>query len=681
MPKLKVDGIEVEVPQGATVLQACEAAGKEIPRFCYHERLAIAGNCRMCLVEVKPGPPKPQASCALPAADNQEIFTTTPTVKKAREGVMEFLLINHPLDCPICDQGGECDLQDQAMAYGRGHNRFAENKRAVEEKYMGPVVKTFMTRCIHCTRCVRFMEQVAGVEDLGAIGRGENMEITSYLEEALKSELSGNVVDLCPVGALTSKPYAFEARPWELKKVPAIDVTDAVGTNIQLHSRLREVMRALPRINEDVNEEWASDKTRHVVDGLLRRRLDRPWVRIDGRLREASWEEAFQRIAEVAAGAGSSVAAVAGDLVDVETMYAAKALLRSLGSDLLEGRQTGLAYDTTSLAAVNFNTTIAGIEQADAILLVGTNPRWEASLVNTRIRKAVRRGARVYAIGPEVDLTYPVTWLGNDLSLLADLPKVAAQTLSDAARPAVIVGGAALKVPGGQASAQALVETFNLVRDAASTGTGQGWNGFNILHTAAARTGGLMLGYAQAGGMKALADMAPKLLFLLGADEMDFAPFAGAFKVYIGHHGDRGAAAADVVLPGAAYSEKHFITVNLEGRVQYSEKAVDPPGDAREDWAILRALSDVLGKPLPFDSFGQLRQALFAEDPRFAQPGLVRFDWSLPALEAVTIPAGTEVTYPIQDFYLTNPIARASPTLQRCSAEILHGETYAEAAE
>jgi NADH-quinone oxidoreductase subunit G len=346
MPKLKVDGIEVEVPQGATVLQACEAAGKEIPRFCYHERLAIAGNCRMCLVEVKPGPPKPQASCALPAADNQEIFTTTPTVKKAREGVMEFLLINHPLDCPICDQGGECDLQDQAMAYGRGHNRFAENKRAVEEKYMGPVVKTFMTRCIHCTRCVRFMEQVAGVEDLGAIGRGENMEITSYLEEALKSELSGNVVDLCPVGALTSKPYAFEARPWELKKVPAIDVTDAVGTNIQLHSRLREVMRALPRINEDVNEEWASDKTRHVVDGLLRRRLDRPWVRIDGRLREASWEEAFQRIAEVAAGAGSSVAAVAGDLVDVETMYAAKALLRSLGSDLLEGRQTGLAYES-----------------------------------------------------------------------------------------------------------------------------------------------------------------------------------------------------------------------------------------------------------------------------------------------------------------------------------------------
>lgn len=672
MPKLKVDGIEVEVPAGATVLQACEAAGKEIPRFCYHERLAIAGNCRMCLVEVKPGPPKPQASCALPAADNQEVFTTTPAVKKAREGVMEFLLINHPLDCPICDQGGECDLQDQAMAYGRGHNRFAENKRAVSEKYMGPVVATFMTRCIQCTRCIRFAEQVAGVEEIGAIGRGENMEITSYLEHTLTSELSGNVVDLCPVGALVSKPYKFEARPWELKKVPAIDVMDAVGTNVRLDCRMREVMRALPRINEDVNEEWAHDKTRHAVDGLLRRRLDRPWIRVEGRLREASWEEAFARIAEAAQAAGSSVAAIAGDLVDVETMFAARELLASLGSDLLEGRQTGLAYDTSDLGAVNFNTTIAGLETADAILLVGTNPRWEATLVNTRIRKAVTRGARVYAIGPEVDLTYPVTWLGNDLSLLTNLPKAAADTLG-AARPAVIVGGAALKVPGGQAAALALVSTLNLVRD--------GWNGFNILHTAAARTGGLMLGYAQAGGMAEIAEKAPKLLFLLGADEMDYAPFEGAFKVYIGHHGDRGAAAADVVLPGAAYSEKHGIYVNLEGRVQYSEKGVDPPGDAREDWAILRALSDVLGKTLPFDSFHELRRALFAADARFAQPGLADLGWSPPTLEAVAIPEGTALTYPIQDFYLTNPIARASPTLQRCSAEILHGQDYAEAAE
>ncbi len=672
MPKLKVDGIEIEVPAGATVLQACELAGKEIPRFCYHERLAIAGNCRMCLVEVKPGPPKPQASCALPAADNQEIFTNTPVVKKAREGVMEFLLINHPLDCPICDQGGECDLQDQALAYGKGHSRYDENKRAVPEKYMGPVVKTFMTRCIHCTRCIRFMEQVAGVEDLGAVGRGEDMEITSYLEHALGSELSGNVVDLCPVGALTSKPYSFEARPWELRKVPAIDVMDGVGTNIRLDVRGREVMRALPRLNEDVNEEWASDKTRHAVDGLTRNRLDRPWLREDGKLRPASWAEAFAAIAEVAGQATGSVAAVAGDLVDVETMYAAKLLLKSLGSELIEGRQTGLAYDASNLGAVNFNTTIAGIETADVILLVGTNPRWEASLVNTRIRKAWRAGAKVFAIGPEVDLTYKVEWLGDDLAAVANLPQTATDAFTNAQRPAVIVGGAALKAQGGQGATLALVKSLNLVRD--------GWNGFNVLHTVAARTGGLMLGYAQAGGMASLAEKAPRLMLLLGADEMDFAPFEKSFKVYLGHHGDRGAHAADVILPGAAYSEKHGIHVNLEGRVQFSEKAVDPPGDAREDWSILRALSDVLGHKLPFDSFGELRQRLFADYPALARPGLVAFDWAPPALDG-KVADGSTLAYPIRDFYLTNPIARSSPTLQRCSAELLHGQDFLEAAE
>mgnify|MGYP004500860353 CR=1 FL=1 len=673
MPTVKVDGIEVEVPAGATVLQACEAAGKEIPRFCYHERLTIAGNCRMCLVEVKPGPPKPQASCALPAADNQEITTMSPMVKKAREGVMEFLLINHPLDCPICDQGGECDLQDQSLAYGRGHSRFHENKRAVTEKYMGPVVKTVMTRCIQCTRCVRFAEEVAGVEEIGAIGRGENMEITSYLEGAVTTELSGNVVDLCPVGALVSKPYSFEARPWELKKVPGIDVSDGVGTNIRIDARLREVMRALPRLNEDVNEEWAHDKTRHMVDGLLRNRLDRPWVRENGKMRQATWAEALEVVASQVRAAGRSVAAIAGDLVDVETMYAAKTLLASLGSDLLEGRQTGLAYDASSLAAVNFNTTIAGIEKADAILLVGTNLRWEATLVNTRVRKAVKRGAKVFAIGPEVDLTYPVTWLGDDLSLLHALPEAAAEALRGASFPAVIVGGSPLKVLGAHAAALALAETFNLVRD--------GWNGFNVLHIAAARTGGLMLGYAHHGGMKALADKAPKLVFMLGADEGDAIVSMPGFKVYVGHHGDRGAALADVILPAAAYTEKHGIYVNIEGRVQFSEKAVDAPGDAREDWAIFRALSDMVGHKLPFDSFGELRQRLFADYPAFAQPGLVTFDWAPPSLEATQIASGTSVTYPIQDFYLTNPIARSSPTLQRCSEEILHGASYQEAAE
>jgi NADH-quinone oxidoreductase subunit G len=666
MPKLKVDGIEVEVPQGATVLQACEIAGKEIPRFCYHERLSISGNCRMCLVEVKPGPPKPQASCALPAAENQEIFTTSPMVKNAREGIMEFLLINHPLDCPICDQGGECDLQDQSIAYGRGHSRYAENKRAVTEKYMGPIVKTVMTRCIQCTRCVRFAEEVAGVEEIGAIYRGESMQITSYLEEAVTSELSGNVVDLCPVGALTSKPYSFEARPWELRKTLTIDVMDAVGTNIRLDSRGRQVLRALPRVNEDVNEEWATDKTRHAVDGLVRRRLDRPFVRRDGKLVPATWDEAFGVIADIAKGAGDSVAAVAGDLVDCETMFAAKALLKNLGSSLLEGRQTGMDYDTSSLAAVNFNTTIAGVEKADAILLVGTNLRWEASLVNTRIRKAIKRGAKVWAIGPETELTYKVQWLGNDLAVLGNLPEAVTEAFGKAERPMVIVGGAALK--GAHGAALGLVQTLGLVK--------QGWNGFNVVHMAASRMGGLMLGYAQKAGISALYDA--KLAFFLGADECDFTRFTG-FKVYIGHHGDKGAAAADVVLPGASYAEKSGTWVNLEGRVQRGNRAVFPPGDAREDWTILRALSETLGNVLPFDTLDELRAAMALDCPDLADEGLVTFAWNPPSLG--TRAEGVMEGYPIKDFYLTNAICRASPTMQRCSAELVHGEAFAEAAE
>ena len=665
MPKVKVDGIEIEVPQGATVLQACELAGKEIPRFCYHERLSIAGNCRMCLVEVKPGPPKPQASCALPAADNQEIFTTTPMVKHAREGMMEFLLINHPLDCPICDQGGECDLQDQSIAYGRGHSRYDENKRAVTEKYMGPIVKTVMTRCIQCTRCIRFAEEVAGVEEIGAIYRGENMQITSYLEEAVTSELSGNVVDLCPVGALTSKPYAFEARPWELRKTLTIDVMDAVGSNIRLDSRGRQVLRCVPRINEDVNEEWATDKTRHAIDGLVRRRLDKPYVRRGGKLHPASWDEAFAAI--VAVDAGSSVAAVAGDLVDCETMYAAKALLAKLGSAMLEGRQTGMAYDTSSLATVNFNTTIAGTERADVILLVGTNLRWEAPLVNTRVRKAIKRGAQVFGIGPETDLTYKVDWLGDDLSLLGDLPDAVMKAFGDAKRPMMIVGGAALA--GGQGAALKLVETLGLVKD--------GWNGFNVVHMAAARMGALMLGYAQAGGIADVMDA--KLGFFLGADEVDFKRFAG-FKVFIGHHGDRGAQHADVILPGVTYAEKSGTWVNLEGRVQRGERAVYAPGDAREDWTILRALSEVMGQTLPFDTLEALRAAMAQDVPALGSLGLAAFDWAVPDI-ATAAASGRIEGYPIEDFYLTNAICRASPTMQRCSAELVHGEDFAEAAE
>ncbi|WP_426290779.1 NADH-quinone oxidoreductase subunit NuoG [Sphingomonas sp. TWP1-3-1] len=664
MPLVKVDGVEIEVPQGATVLQACELAGKEIPRFCYHERLSIAGNCRMCLVEVKPGPPKPQASCALPAADKQEIFTNSPMVKNAREGIMEFLLINHPLDCPICDQGGECDLQDQSVAYGRGHSRYDENKRAVTEKYMGPIVKTVMTRCIQCTRCIRFAEEVSGVEEIGAIFRGEDMQITSYLENAVKSELSGNVVDLCPVGALTSKPYAFEARPWELRKTLTIDVMDAVGTNIRLDSRGRQVLRCVPRINEDVNEEWATDKTRHAIDGLVRRRLDKPYVRVNGKLQPATWDEAFAAIKAV--DAGSSVAAVAGDLVDCETMYAAKALLAKMGSTMLEGRQTGMAYDASNIAAVNFNTTIAGTERADAILLVGTNLRWEAPLVNTRVRKAIKKGAKVFAIGPETELTYKVEWLGDDLALLGNLPDAVTDAFGKAERPMVIVGGAALK--GGHGAALKLVDTLGLVKD--------GWNGFNVVHMAASRMGGLMLGYAQTGGIADV--MGAKLGFFLGADEVDFSQFTG-IKVFVGHHGDKGAAAADVILPGVTYAEKSGTWVNLEGRVQRGERAVFAPGDARDDWSIFRALSDTLGHTLPFDSFEGLREEMFAAVPALRHQGLATFEWSPPSLDGAG--EGVLAGYPIKDFYLTNAICRASPTMQRCSAELLHGEDFAEAAE
>ena len=670
MPKVTVDGLEIEVPAGVTVLQACEMAGKEIPRFCYHERLSIAGNCRMCLVEVAPGPPKPQASCALPATEGQIIRTDTPMVKKAREGVMEFLLINHPLDCPICDQGGECDLQDQSVAYGRGASRFEENKRAVTEKYMGPLVKTAMTRCIQCTRCVRFAEEVAGIEEVGAIGRGENMQITTYLEHAMQSELSGNVVDLCPVGALTSKPYAFEARPWELKKTPSIDVMDAVGTNIRLDSRGRAVLRALPRINDDVNEEWASDKTRHAVDGLTHRRLDKPYIRKDGKLVAASWAEAFDAIKAHWSG---EAAVLAGDQVDCETMFAARALA---GVSMLEGRQTGLAYDTSSLSAVNFNTTISGIENADVVLLVGSDLRREAPLVNTRIQKAIRkRGAKVFAIGPVTDLTYKVEWLGDDLSALAKAPKLLADALKTAERPAIIVGGGALRYDGVHGAALAFAKKFKLVR----TNDAGAWNGFNVLHFAAARMGGLMLGYAHDGGIKKLAASSPKLAFFLGADEVDYSLFGDSFKVYVGHHGDNGAHHADVILPGAAYSEKSGTYVNLEGRVQRGERAVFPPGDAREDWAIFRALSDVLGKRLPFDSLDALRAEMAKAVPALGVEGLANYGWSEPSLPADV--SGKIADYPIKDFYLTNAICRASETMQKCSAELVHGTQYLEAAE
>ena len=600
MAKVTVDGIEVEVPNGSSVLQACEAAGKEIPRFCYHERLSIAGNCRMCLVEIEKAPPKPISSCTYPVADGMVVHTDSPMVRNGRRGVMEFLLINHPLDCPICDQGGECDLQDQAMGYGMDHSRYAENKRAVNDKNLGPLVKTVMTRCIHCTRCIRFITEVAGVPDLGATSRGEHMEVGTYVEKALGSELSGNIIDLCPVGALTSKPYAFVARSWELSKVDSIDVLDAVGTNIRVDARGPEVLRILPRMNEDVNEEWLGDKSRFALDGLRRRRLDRPWVRRNGKLIEASWSEAFTAIAEkLHSVSGDRIGAVAGDLCDVESMLALKDLMTALGSANLDCRQDGARIDATRRDFYTFNTSIAGIEDADAILLIGTNPRREAPVLNARIRKRWLAGnIPIGLIGSETDLTYRVQELGTAPSVLTALHDGShdfTKALSNAKKPMVIVGQAALARPDGSA---VLAASWRL---AASLGAlTPEWHGFNVLHTAAARVGALDLGFVPGANGKSLAQMLDggvDVLWLLGADEFDTARIgASTFVVYQGHHGDAGAARADVILPGAAYTEKSGTYVNTEGRVQRGLLAVYPPGEAREDWKIVRAFSEMVGR-------------------------------------------------------------------------------------
>ena len=679
MTKLIIDGKEIDVPAEYTLLQACEAAGAEIPRFCYHERLSIAGNCRMCLVEIKGGP-KPVASCAWgvrdcrpgPNGEPPQISTRSPMVKKAREGVMEFLLINHPLDCPICDQGGECDLQDQAMGYGVDTSRFAENKRAVEDKYLGALVKTVMTRCIQCTRCVRFCAEVCGAPEMGAIGRGEDMEITTYLESALTSELQGNLVDICPVGALTSKPYAFAARPWELGKTQSIDVMDAVGSAIRVDTRGREVMRILPRVNEAVNEEWISDKTRHIVDGLRTQRLDRPYIREDGVLREASWSEAFAAIAaKVTQADGKRIGAIAGDLAAVEEMFALKELLSKLGS-VNVAVQGGDAFDPAAgRASYIFNPTIAGIEQADALLIVGSNPRKEAAILNARIRKRWRTGQlKIGVIGERADLAYEYDYLGAGPESLADLAAGKNKFLSvlkGAKNPIVLVGASATSRQDGRAilaAAAKLAMDIGAVKD--------DWNGFAVLHDAASRVGALDLGFAPGkAGMTVTQMTAPDaldVLFSLGADEIK-APDE-AFVVYIGTHGDVGAHRADIILPGAAYTEKTGIYVNTEGRVQMADRAGFPPGEAREDWAIIRALSDVLGGTLGYDSLAALRQAMFK-----AAPHLMRIDQieagDSRAVKSLAGKGGNIEKSPfkaaVDDYYLTNPIARASAVMAECS--------------
>ena len=679
--KVNVDGKEIEVPRSYTLMQACEEAGAEIPRFCYHERLSVAGNCRMCLVEWE-GAPKPIASCAQMVGDlrpNRDgsapvIRTKGAYVEKARNGVMEFLLINHPLDCPICDQGGECDLQDQAVAYGRPTSRYDENKRAVEDKYMGPLVKTIMTRCIQCTRCVRFVAEVAGVEEIGMISRGESAEITTYLEKSLTSELSGNVIDLCPVGALTSKPYAFNARPWELRKTSSIDVMDAMGASIRIDAKGDAVMRILPETNEEVNEEWLSDKSRFVWDGLARQRLDRPYIRENGKLRAASWSEALEATKAALSVGAADIGVVAGDLIEVEQAKAALDFFRSLGVASTDCRPAGAKYGTSGVREhYLLNPTLMGIEDADALLLIGTNPRKEAPVWNARIRKSWLWGdLKVAVVGEVADLTYPYAHLGNSPETLntSDIRDF----LKDAKKPMIVVGEAALCRADGDAvfaAALTLAQEAGAIADS--------WAGFGVLHTAAGRVGALDVGFVPANGGKATAEILSsglKTVVLLGADEVDLSQLGGAKVIYVGSHGDAGASKADIVLPSAAYTEMTATFVNTEGRVQMTNRAVQPKGEAREGWAIFRALSGLFGKPLPYDTADALRELLrgkAGENTPFSGRGYAPGAKGVEALKAPAPAAASSLGNApfapvVDDFYLTNPIARASRTMAECSA-------------
>ncbi len=683
MPTLTIDGQEITVEANTTVLQAAEELGIEIPRFCYHDRLSIAGNCRMCLVEMEKAP-KPIASCAMPVGEGMVIHTNSPVAEKARKGAMEFLLINHPLDCPVCDQGGECDLQDQAVAYGQNDSRFVENKRLVKDKYLGPLIATTMTRCITCTRCVRFATEIAGVEELGATFRGEETEIGTYIEEALTSELSGNLADVCPVGALTHQAYVFSARPWELRKTESVDVHDAVGCNIRIDCRGTEVMRILPRLHEDINEEWLSDRSRYASDGLALQRLDQPYVRIDGKLTPASWDDAFAAIKAKLDGlgedAGGRIAAVAGDMADVEAMLALKEFFTALGSANLDCRQDGAKIEGRHRGGYLFNSSIAGIEDADALLLVGCNPRMEATLVNARIRKRWLAGGFPVGViggvsGPGTDLTYKYDYLGAGpatLAEIADGSHAFARVLADAERPVIIVGSGAVARDDGAA-------VLDLARKVAE-GTGMiggmigaEWNGFNVLHRAASRVGGLDLGFLpgeDGRDVAGIVDGAGKgeidLVWLLGADEIDMAALGNAFVVYQGHHGDAGAHRADVILPGAAYSEKDATWVNTEGRVQQGRRAAYPPGEAREDWAILRAFSAVMEQPLPYDNLAQLRDHMVE-----AVPGLGAVDEVSPGEMGSFGKAGDlgadGFACPVDDYYMANAICRASAVMAECS--------------
>ena len=654
--KIIIDGHEVEVDGAMTLIQACEEAGIEVPRFCYHERLSIAGNCRMCLVEVVGGPPKPAASCAMqvrdlrPGPEGQPpvVKTNSPMVKKAREGVMEFLLINHPLDCPICDQGGECDLQDQAMAYGMADSRYNEIKRASTDLDLGPLVATTMTRCISCTRCVRFTTEVAGITQMGQTGRGEDSEITSYLNETLDSNLQGNIIDLCPVGALTSKPYAFTARPWELTKTETIDVMDALGSNIRVDTKGREVMRILPRNHDGVNEEWISDKTRFVWDGLRRQRLDTPYIRENGKLRKASWGEALA--AAAAAIKGKKVAGLIGDLVSVEAAFALKQLVTGLGGNV-ECRVDNARLPAGNRSGYVGTATIEDIDSAKFIQLIGTNPRDEAPVLNARIRRAWANGAQVGLVGEAADLTYDYAHVGTDRAALAGLLGKKHDAVLDAPS-IVILGQGALREADGAA---VLAAAMQLAEETKSK--------LMILHTAASRVGAMDIGAVTTGGLHAAIDGAD-VIYNLGADEVEID--AGAFVIYQGSHGDRGAHRADIILPGAAYTEENGLFVNTEGRPQLAMRAGFAPGEAKENWAILRALSAELDATLAYDSLAQLRQALVAEVPHLAQiDEIAENAWVLEATDKL---GDASFKNAVTDFYLTNPIARASSLMAELSA-------------
>ncbi|NUX01356.1 NADH-quinone oxidoreductase subunit G [Wolbachia endosymbiont of Madathamugadia hiepei] len=674
MVKITVNSKECEVEAGLTIIQACEAVGIEIPRFCYHERLAIAGNCRMCLVEVEGGPPKPVASCAIPVAESMIIHTDTPKVKKAREGVLEFLLINHPLDCPICDQGGECDLQDITMAYGKGTSRLDEHKRAVPKKHFGPLIETAMNRCIHCTRCVRFLSDVAGTNELGGIGRGENVEISTYIKRHISSELSGNIIDLCPVGALTSKPYSFKARPWELSHCETIDVLDAVGSAIRVDYRGPEVMRILPRLNEEVNEEWISDKARFAYDGLKVQRLDQPYTKKDGKLIPVDWNEALTVAAKkLRSTKPNKIAAIAGDLADCESMLLLKEMMHKLGSANIDCRQDGAKLIQNNRGSYVFNTTAQGIENADLCLLINTNPKVEAPVINARIRKRYLQGNfPIASIGPDIEYLYHVEKLGDNPSILNEIAKgnhKFCKLLSAAKNPMIIIGQDALTRDDSEsilALAGTIAENFNMVRD--------DWNGFNVLHKAAARVGGLDIGFVPKKGgkdtnqiLKQAESGDMEAVYLLGADEIDTSKLEDTFVIYQGHHGDRGAHIADVILPGATYIEKYATYVNTEGRVQRTNLAVFPPGEAKEDWLITKNLSQYLGLSFPYDSLFDVKKKLDTIGPQFRNADqVVKNKWVPITCNEIKL---SSAPFALKEcnFYMTDSISRASKIMADCT--------------